>query len=328
VRVLAGDIGGTKTRLGLFEIEEAGTRTLEEHVFSSEEAEGLEAIVAEFIAGRTTGCRAACFGIAGPVTGRRMRTTNLPWVVDADNLERFTGIAKVILLNDLEATAWGVSGLAEDQLHVLNPGRPDARGNGAVIAAGTGLGEAGIHRNGRFMRPFACEGGHASFSPTDELGDGLLRALRRRYGHVSWERVLSGPGLANLYRYLLSVEGLEEPDWFAEAQRAGDDPTPMIAAGGLGGTCAVCARTLELFARLYGEEAANLALKMMATGGVWVGGGIAPKIVPALAGGAFMRGFLTKGRMNPLLESMPVKIVLDDRAALFGAAACAAAAVS
>jgi glucokinase len=327
LRVLAGDIGGTKTRLGVFEIGESGLRTLEVRLYSSEKAEGLEEIVAEFMAGRTTGWSAACFGIAGPVTDRRVRTTNLPWVVDAGNLERVTGISGVILLNDLEATAWGVTRLEEDQLHVLNPGRSDACGNGAVIAAGTGLGEAGIHRNGDAMRPFACEGGHASFSPTDELGDGLLRALRPRFGHVSWERVLSGSGLANLYRYLLSVDGLEEPEWFVEAERAGD-PTPKITAAGLGGSCAVCARTLELFARLYGEEAANLALKMMATGGVWVGGGIAPRIVPVLAGGAFMRGFLTKGRMNPLLESMPVKIVLDDRAALFGAAACAAAAVS
>ncbi len=327
MRVLAGDIGGTKTRLGVFEIEADGMRTLEERVFASEEAQGLEEIVADFFTRETAGCRAACFGIAGPVTGRRMRTTNLPWVIDADNLERVTGISQVILLNDLEATAWGVSQLEGDEMHVLNPGRPDARGNGAVIAAGTGLGEAGIHWDGLSMRPFACEGGHASFSPTDELTDGLLRALRRRHGHVSWERVLSGPGLASLYRYLLSAEGLPEPDWFIEADRTGD-PTPMIAAAGLEDTCAVCARTLELFGRLYGEEAANLALKVMATGGVWVGGGIAPKIVPALAGGAFMRGFLAKGRMNPLLESMPVKIVLDDRAAILGAAACAAAAVS
>jgi glucokinase len=327
MRVLAGDIGGTKTRLGIFEIEGDGVRTLEDRVFASEKAQGLEEIVVDFFTGETEECRAACFGIAGPVTGRRMRTTNLPWVVDADDLERVTGISRVILLNDLEATAWGVSRLERGEVQVLNPGRSDACGNGAVIAAGTGLGEAGIHWDGRSMRPFACEGGHASFSPTDELGDGLLRTLRRRHGHVSWERVLSGPGLVSLYRYMLTEEGLPEPEWFIEADRTGD-PTPMIVAAGLEETCAVCVRTLELFARLYGEEAANLALKVMATGGVWVGGGIAPKIAPALAGGAFMRGFLAKGRMNPLLESMPVKIVLDDRAALLGAAACAAASLS
>jgi len=324
LRVLAGDIGGTKTRLGVFEILADGLHILEEREFPSEETEGLEEIVSSFLGGVTIECCAACFGVAGPVTGRRVRTTNLPWVVDADELERVTGIPKVVLLNDLEATAWGVSRLKEGEFHVLNRGRTNAAGNGAVIAAGTGLGEAGIHWDGHQMRPFACEGGHASFSPTDGLGDGLLRSLRRRHDHVSWERVLSGPGLVSIYRFLLSEEGLAEPEWFVEAVRAGD-PTPEIAAAGLDKTCSVCVRTLELFARLYGEEAANLALKVMATGGVWVGGGIAPKIVPVLAGGAFMRGFLAKGRMEPLLESMPVMIVLDDRAALLGAAHCAAA---
>jgi glucokinase len=170
------------------------------------------------------------------------------------------------------------------------------------------------------MRPFACEGGHAGFSPTDELSDGLLQFLRQRHGaQVSWERVLSGPGLADLYRYMLQRSGKSEPDWFVEADRTGD-PTPAISTAGLEDRDEVCARTLEIFARLYGEEAGNLALKLMATGGVWVGGGIAPKILPVLTGGAFMEGFLAKGRMRPLLESMPVSIVLDDRAALQGAA--------
>ena len=327
MRVLAGDIGGTKTRLGVFEIVADGLRAVVEREFPSEEAAGLEEIVTAFLDRETMACGAACFGIAGPVTGRRMRTTNLPWVVDADDLERESGIPRVILLNDLEATAWGVSRLEEGELCVLNRGKQGATGNGAVIAAGTGLGEAGIHWDGHRMRPFGCEGGHASFSPTDELGDGLLRDLRRRHDHVSWERVLSGPGLVSIYRFMLSEGGLAEPDWFIEADRAGD-PTPAIASAGLEKTCSVCVRTLDLFARLYGEEAANLALKVMATGGVWVGGGIAPKIVSVLAGGAFMRGFLAKGRMSALLESMPVKIVLDDRAALLGAATCAAASLS
>jgi glucokinase len=192
-----------------------------------------------------------------------------------------------------------------------------------VIAAGTGLGEAGIHSDGALMRPFACEGGHASFSPTDEVADRLLRFLRRRHGHVSWERVLSGPGLADLFRFSLEDAGLPEPAWFLEAERAGD-PVPAISAAGLEGRCETSARTLELFARLYGEEAGNLALKIMATGGVWVGGGIAPKIVRVLAGGAFVEGFLAKGRMRGLLRSVPVRLVLDDHAALHGAARCAA----
>ena len=187
--------------------------------------------------------------------------------------------------------------------------------------------EAGIYWDGREMRPFGCEGGHASFSPTDELSEGLLHFLRQKFEVVSWERVLSGPGLADLYRYMLERAGRPAPEWFEEAERAGD-PAAAMASTGLESRCEVCARTLELFARLYGEEAGNLALKLMAAGGVWVGGGIAPKILPVLAGGAFMAGFTAKGRMRPLLESMPVKVVLDDRAALLGAARCASAANS
>ncbi len=321
--VLAGDIGGTKTRIGVFEVGHDGARVIEEQTFASVEFGGLDEIVARFLGGRENSCSAACFGLAGPVTGRRVRITNLPWVVDADALEVATGIPSVALINDLEATAWGVTAMGDDALATLNSGRPGAHGNGAVIAAGTGLGEAGMFWDGRDMRPFGCEGGHASFSPTDELGDRLLLFLRDRYGAVSWERVLSGPGLADLYRFMLGEAGQSEPGWFVEAQRLGD-PTPAVSAAGLEGECEVAARTLDVFARLYGEEAGNLALKLMATGGVWVGGGIAPKILPVLQGGAFLEGFFAKGRMRPLLESMPVYVVLDDRAALIGAARRAA----
>ena len=324
MRVLAGDIGGTKTRVGVFEVDGVECTTVEERSYLSRDYPGLGEIVVDFVGPGGMDCQAACFGIAGPVTGRQMRTTNLAWVVDADVLEARSGIAHVALLNDLEATGWGVSALDESQSAVLNPGRPDAVGNGAVIAAGTGLGEGGIYWNGREARPFACEGGHASFSPTDEQGDRLLQFLRYLHGHVSWERVLSGPGLAELFRFMVSEAGESEPDWFLEADRAGD-PVPAVSEMALEGRCDISVRTMELFARLYGEEAGNLALKIMATGGVWVGGGIAPRIRRFLEDGAFMKGFLAKGRMRPLLESMPVRIVLDDRAALLGAARFAAA---
>jgi glucokinase len=300
---------------------------VEERSYPSRDYAGLGEIVVDFVGSGGEDCRAACFGIAGPITGRRMRVTNLPWVVDADELETRTGISAVALLNDLEATGWGVAALDESQIAVLNPGRPDATGNGAVIAAGTGLGEGGIYWNGSEARPFACEGGHASFSPTDELGDRLLAFLRGIHGHVSWERVLSGPGLADLYRFMVSEAGETEPEWFLEADQAGD-PVPAVSEAALEGRCDISVRTLELFARLYGEEAGNLALKVMATGGVWVGGGIAPKILPFLEEGAFMAGFLAKGRMRSLLESMPIKMILDDRAALLGAAAFAATVIA
>jgi glucokinase len=323
MRVLAGDIGGTKTRVGVFEVDGVECTLVEERSYPSRDYSGLTEIVADFVDSTGKDCRAACFGIAGPVTARRMRTTNLPWVVDADELETRSGIPTVALINDLEATGWGVSAVEQSQVAVLNPGRPDAIGNGAVIAAGTGLGEGGIYWNGSEARPFACEGGHTSFSPTDELGDRLLQFLRHLHGHVSWERVLSGPGLADLFRFMVLEAEEAEPDWFLDADDGGD-PVPAVSKMALEGRCEISVRTLELFARLYGEEAGNLALKIMATGGVWIGGGIAPRIRRFLEGGAFMGGFLGKGRMRPLLESMPVRIVLDDRAALYGAARFAA----
>lgn len=316
--VLAGDIGGTNTRLGLFDASSAKPRTLVEQTFSSRDAGGLEDIVAGFVADRKVPA-VACLGIAGPVVGRRVRATNLPWVVDAGVLEDILGGASVVLINDLEATAWGVGRLGRSSIATLNPGRDGARGNGAVIAAGTGLGEAGLFWDGGGRRPFACEGGHASFSPTDEVSDRLLAYLRQRFETVSWERVLSGPGFVNLYRFLLEDAGRHAPDWFADTEGRAD-PAPLIVEHGLDGDCEIAVEALRLFVRLYGEEAGNLALKLMATGGVWVGGGVAPKILPALQSGAFMEGFLAKGRMRPLMQSMPVHVVLDDRTALLGAA--------
>lgn len=327
MRVLAGDIGGTKTRLGIFEVEGDACRLVEECSYPSREHAGLDEIVVEFAGSGGGECQAACFGIAGPVTGRRMRVTNLPWVVDADELEKRSGISKVALLNDLEAMGWGVSAVHESQFVVLNQGLTDATGNGAVIAAGTGLGEAGIFWDGTQATPFACEGGHTSFSPTNELEDRLAVFLRGMHGRVSWERVLSGPGLADLYRFMVAESGETEAVWFLEAESIGD-PVPAVSEAALEGRCEISVRTLETFTRLYGAETGDLALKLMATGGVWVGGGIAPKILPFLEGGAFMEGFLAKGRMRPLVESMPVRVILDDRTALYGAARYAALGVS
>ncbi len=327
MRILAGDIGGTKTRLGLFESDGGRLILDEERSYASADHRGFAEIIREFSDPLGMEIDSACFGIAGPVTGRRVAVTNLPWVVDADEFESTFGIKPVLLLNDLEATAWGLFEVAAEDLHLLNPGLVDTTGNAAVIAAGTGLGEAGLYWNGRVFAPFGCEGGHTSFSPTDEIGDGLLRFLREKYETVSWERVLSGPGLADLYRYLLEIEGRDAPRWFVAADEAGD-PVPAISAAAIAERCRTSVRALKVFCRLYGEEAGNLALKLMATGGVWVGGGIAPKVLPVLAEQTFMAGFLDKGRMRPLLEKMPVRVVLDDRAALLGAARYAANAIS
>ena len=317
--ILAGDIGATHTRLALFRSE--GTRLLETaaRVYASRAYAGLEPIVQDFAAAHGGAVRSACFGVAGPVRDGRSATTNLPWIVDAAALAGVLGVARAWLLNDLEASAWGLEALAPDDIAVLSPGSPVASGNAALIAAGTGLGEAGLAWDGNARRPFACEGGHAGFAPGDDLQDELLKWLRARFGHVSWERVVSGPGLVNLYEFLRDTGRGEEPPWLAQALRAGDPPA-VISRAALDGSSSLCARALGLFVVLYGSEAGNLALKVMATAGVYVGGGIAPRIMEALGDGRFLEAFRSKGRMRPLLEAMPVRVVLNDRMPLYGAA--------
>jgi glucokinase len=323
MRVIGGDIGGTHTRLAMFEVGSAALEMVAERTVPSRDRDGLDPIVRAFLRDNGGECQRAVFGIAGPITGRKMETTNLPWTVDADRIEREIGIERVRLLNDLEATGWGLAEVSTDSTPTLALGRPDARGNGAVIAAGTGLGEAGMYWDGGRHRPFACEGGHASFAPVDDEQDRLLAFMRSRHLHVSWERVVSGPGLVSVFEFVVHDERVEVPEWFEIAGKDGDQAA-AIAERAFSGDSPAAERALRLFVRLYGAEAGNLALKMMATGGLWIAGGIAPKIRPALERWGFMDAFLAKGRMQPLLERMPVRLVLDDRTALFGAARCAA----
>jgi len=322
--ILAGDIGGTKTRLALFRLDGNALAEVDEETFPSRAHAGLGEILLAFVAARKARVAHAGFGIAGPVRDGRCVTTNLPWVVDARDLARDLRIGTASLLNDLEATAYGLAALGPEDLVVLNAGTPDPEGNAAIIAAGTGLGEAGLSWDGAGLRPFATEGGHADFAPTDDLQIDLLRRLMRdRGGHVSWERVLSGPGLYNIYTFLRDTGRGEEAPWLAE-RLSREDAAAVIAAAALEGRSELCGKALDLFVRLYGSEAGNLALKVMATAGVYVGGGIAPKIVDRLKGRAFMEAFAEKGRMRALLEAMPVRVVLNDRTALLGAARCAA----
>jgi len=326
VRVLAGDVGGTSTRLAVYEVSGGRPQEVERADWRSRDHGGLGEIVERFL--RRAGGqrpRSACLGLPGPVTGRRMRTTNLPWVVDADELETRLGVERVVLLNDLEAAAWGLDAVDPAALVTLREGRPGATGNRALIAAGTGLGEAGAVWTGRGHLPFACEGGHGSFAPVDPEQAALLGFAWRELEHVSFERFLSGPGLVRLYRFELDRSGREAPDWFRAAVE--DDAADAAAAVGSAaeaGTCELARRAVELFARLYGAEAGNLALKLMATGGVFVAGGIAPKLRWALEGGGFADAFVAKGRMRGLLERMPVRLVTDGRLALLGAACRAA----
>jgi glucokinase len=323
VKILAGDIGGTSTRLAWFDIEGDALSKRAEERFVSGEFGGLEAIVRRFQESQGVSWERACFGIAGPIKQRRSEITNLPWVIDARELETGLEIDRVSLVNDLEANAYGIASLGRDDFLVLNEGNPDPAGNGAIISAGTGLGEAGLLREGRRFRPFPSEGGHASFSPTDDLESALLAYLRARSGHVSWERVLSGPGLVSLYQFLREQERVGEPAWLVDEMRQGD-AAAVITTAAMDGKCPLCVKTLNLFAKLYGAEAGNLALKMMATGGVFVGGGIAPRIASKLQSGEFLRAFKGKGRMGELLGGMPVKVILNDKTALLGAALFAA----
>ncbi|HEU0234411.1 MAG TPA: glucokinase [Gallionella sp.] len=319
---LAGDIGGTKTRLAVIETNGTQVRIEREADYPSRDYAKFADLLGDFLADAEPSLHAA-FGVAGPVRGRVVQTTNLPWRIDADALQRQFGFAHCTLLNDLEATAYGLPALGADDLLALQAGAPDACGNAAVIAAGTGLGEAGLFWDGQCHHPFATEGGHASFSPGDELEMSLLRYLQQRHQHISWERVVSGMGLLSLHEFLCLYRRAAVPQWLDEEMRSGD-AAAAIAGAALSGRDKICIETLDWFVRLYGAEAGNLALKVMSCGGLYLGGGIAPKILPLLQGGAFLDAFLNKGRMRPLLEAMPVKMILNDRAALFGSALRAA----
>jgi glucokinase len=320
--ILCGDIGGTKTNLALF-APDAPTTPVGLVSYASRTAGDLVDLVARYLPTTSAPIDAACFAIAGPVVEGVVETTNLPWVVRAETLSRAIGGAPVFLLNDLEALAYGVSLMTTAELAELNAGRTRPRGNVAVIAAGSGLGEAGLVWTAAGHVPLASEGGHADFAPRSEREVALLRYLTGRFGHVSYERIVSGPGLVHLFDYLRDVEGIAVPPPLATTIATGD-PAAAITAAALAGTPPIAVAALDLFTSIYGAEAGNLALKLKALGGVFVGGGIAPKILPKLTDGTFRAAFLDKGRFAELLIDIPVQVVLEQRAGLFGAAHYAA----
>ncbi len=317
--MLAGDVGGTKTAVSLFEARTAGPRVVREAAFPSAEFESLETVVRRFLgAGPPVRVAAACFGVAGPVVDGRCITTNLPWQVDEHGLAKAIPTPRVRLLNDLEAAAHGVLTLPPRGFDRIQRGKA-RKGNMVLIAAGTGLGEAILVWDGSRHRVVPSEGGHADFAPRSDLEMDLLRFLRKEFGHVSYERVLSGPGLHNIYRFLRDTGYAPEPSWLAERVRTGD-PGAVISEVGLAGGHPLCMTALDLFVSLYGSEAGNLALKALAVGGVFVGGGIAPKIRAKLTDGAFLAAFADKGRYRDLMAAIPVRLVLNPRAPLLGAA--------
>ncbi len=348
--ILAGDIGGTKTNLALYEWNTERVEPVREESFHSADYASLEEILAEFLSPPTPPTPideleageeeqvdeedapkpseplridAACFGVAGPVIENRSHTTNLPWVIDGHSIAKQFDIPYVRLLNDLEATAHGILLLRPDEVEVLNAGTPPARRQAlALIAAGTGLGEAILFWDGIRYRPMPSEGGHADFAPNTDNEIELLRHVRGSYLHVSYERLLSGPGLLAIYEYLRDSKK-NEPTWLAEKIKV-EDPAAVIAEAGLKGQAEIAKQALDLFTSIYGAEAGNLALKALALDGVYVAGGIAPKLLPKLKDGTFMKGFTNKGRYKRFMSAIPVKVVKNDKTGLFGAASVAA----
>jgi glucokinase len=322
--ILAGDIGGTNTRLGFFEGTPDRLKPVHIEIFPSPHFSGPAEIVRKFLDMHRERVEAACFGLPGAVVNGKVETTNLPWVVDAREMAAELGLEQVQLINDLYANAHGIALLRESDFVVLNAGLPHPRGNRALISAGTGLGEAGLFADAEgAYHPFPSEGGHTDFGPRNDLEMELLRYLLGRFEHVSYERVLSGPGLHNLYQFLRDTGRGEEPAWLAE-QIAQGDPSAAISKSALEGTSEICVQALDIFVSLYGSEAGNLALKMLATGGVYVGGGIAPKIIRKLSSTVFMKSFAGKGRLGAVLKDAPVRVITNDRTALLGAGRVAA----
>ena len=322
--ILAGDIGGTHARLAFFDAIDGRFSLVSASVFPSREYSGLDEIVAKFVDTSNLHPDTACFGIAGPVRNGRVEASNLPWIIDSKRLADELKITKAILINDLEANAWGIASLGEQDQVALNRVKGMPVGNQAVISAGTGLGEAGLFWNGNGYEIFASEGGHCDFAPHTELEIELLRYLVARFGHVSFERIVSGPGLVNVYNFLRDTHRGEEPQWLTDELAQGDQAA-TISRAAVAGKNVLAENALDLWISIYGAEAGNLALKLMATGGVFLGGGIAPKIVSKLSSPLFMQAFVSKGRLQPLLESIPVKVITNDKIALFGAARYAVA---
>ena len=320
--ILAGDIGGTKTNLGLFDPSEGSLGLLSSQSFPSKEHTGLDAIVKEFMANVSEPVTAACFGVAGPVLNGQSVTPNLPWIVDADSLAQILNLEFVILLNDLEAMAYGISELRPEELFPLNQGTI-VEGNAALVAAGTGLGVASLFWDGKRYIPSASEGGHVDFAARNMLEIEFLRHMQTKYSRVSVERALSGPGLFNIYNFLRECgHGKEDPE-IAEAFHT-QDPSSVISKAALAHQCKMCVKALDMFVAIYGAVAGNVALTLKAIGGVYIGGGIAPKILEKLKDGTFVGAFMDKGRLSPLLATIPVNVILNEKTPLLGAASVAA----
>jgi glucokinase len=319
--LLAGDIGGTKTVLAVFKEDATDfiREPLYEEVFPSAKFKSLETIIQQFLRDKPVEVSGACFGVAGPVVGMRAEITNLDWLIDAPSIAKTVG-AYTFLLNDLEAIANAVPHLVAEDLFVLNKGEPSPEGAIGVIAPGTGLGEAFLVRDGQRYESYPSEGGHAAFAPTNSYQIDLLTYWLHRMDHVSYERLCSGIGIPNIYNFLLQSGDYEEPAWLRQLLDDTKYPTPVIVNAAIEESAEICVKTLDLFMEILGGEAANLALKVLATGGIYIGGGIPPRILPQLASSRFMDVFRRKGRFSEMMAKIPVYVIRNPKVALYGAA--------
>jgi glucokinase len=332
--ILAGDVGGTKVHLALYNFVSGKLSPVRDEKFPATEFACLDDVVKEFLSPEKSGqpdvrdqIIACCFGVPGPVRDGRLKLTNLPWTLDARDLQRTLGIQHIFLINDLEANGYGIPELAQDKVFTIHAGDASSVGHRGLIAAGTGLGECLLIWDPILRRhlPIPSEGGHTDFPARNDTEIALLKYLQRKLnGRVSAERVVSGIGMQNVYEFLRDDQKMEEPEWLRDRMRK-EDPNAVIGESADDGSSEICVRTIELFTSAYGAEAGNLALKVLAMGGLYIGGGIGPKILKFMSGGVFMQAFLDKGRMSALLETVPVRLILDDTCALLGAAAYAEA---
>ncbi len=325
--ILAGDVGGTKVDLALYNFQQGNLKPVTEKKYHAPSYSSLEAVVREFLeeAKPSEDITAACFGVPGPVRNGKLKLTNLPWSLDTRELSLGLKIDHLFLINDLEANGYGIPELPADKIFTLSTGDPSVVGHRGLIAAGTGLGEAVLVWDGKRYMPIASEGGHTDFAPRNEEEVDLLRYLWRTLkGRVSYERVVSGLGIANVYSFLRDEKKMDEPAWLRD-RMATEDPNAVIGELAESGESELCAHTMDLVISAYGAEAGNLALKILAVGGIYIGGGIAPKVLSIIRRGGFMKSFTDKGRMSALLEQMPVHVILESRAALVGAASYAEA---
>ena len=319
--ILAGEIGATNTRLAAYETEGNRLQQVVEKIYASQSRSGLPEILTEFIRAEGIPVDSACFGVAGPVRGGRCKISNLAWTLDAKELAQQLKLNSVGLLNDLEAYAYGIDALGDSDFVTLNEGSEEAEGNRAVVSARTGLGVAGMYWDGRRHRPFACEGGHTDFAPRNDLEVELLRYLKKRDGgRISYERIVSGPGIKNIYDFLRDSKTAEEPDWLKPQIAEAKDAPAAISRMALENKAPICEQALSIFVSVYGAQTGNCALTFMSSGGIYIGGSIAAKILAKMKEPIFMESFLDKGRMAHLLKDMPVKIVLNDDAGILGAA--------